>query len=270
MHLHFISGLPRSGSTLLAAILRQNPRFHADMSSPVAPILRAVQEATGANKEYSPFVDDRFKHHLFKGIFHAYHDASDDDVVFDTHRSWCAKMPLLAKLWPESKVICCVRHVPWVLDSVERIIRANPLHLSGMFGHAAGGTVYTRVKTLMATDGMVGFALDALREAYYGAHADRLLVVDYDNLAREPEQILRIIYSFIGEEYFDHDFNNVEYSAEAFDTQMGTPGLHQVRPKVERMHHRTVLPPDLYERYRRHSFWMYPDENTRDVSVVCS
>ena len=26
--LHFIAGLPRSGSTLLAGILRQNPRFH--------------------------------------------------------------------------------------------------------------------------------------------------------------------------------------------------------------------------------------------------
>jgi hypothetical protein len=27
--IHFISGLPRSGSTLLAALPRQNPRFHA-------------------------------------------------------------------------------------------------------------------------------------------------------------------------------------------------------------------------------------------------
>ena len=33
---NFISGLPRSGSTLTAAILRQNPRFHAGMSSPIA------------------------------------------------------------------------------------------------------------------------------------------------------------------------------------------------------------------------------------------
>ncbi|WP_442939260.1 sulfotransferase [Nostoc sp.] len=31
--IHFISGLPRSGSTLLGALLRQNPRFHASMSS---------------------------------------------------------------------------------------------------------------------------------------------------------------------------------------------------------------------------------------------
>jgi hypothetical protein len=34
--IHFISGLPRSGSTLLAALLRQNPRFEAGMSGPLA------------------------------------------------------------------------------------------------------------------------------------------------------------------------------------------------------------------------------------------
>ena len=33
--IHFISGLPRAGSTLLAALLRQNPRFSAGMTSPV-------------------------------------------------------------------------------------------------------------------------------------------------------------------------------------------------------------------------------------------
>jgi sulfotransferase len=41
--LHFISGLPRSGSTLLAAILRQNPRFHSGMSSPVGALFIALQ-----------------------------------------------------------------------------------------------------------------------------------------------------------------------------------------------------------------------------------
>ena len=36
---YFISGLPRSGSTLLSSILRQNPKFHADISSSLEPIL---------------------------------------------------------------------------------------------------------------------------------------------------------------------------------------------------------------------------------------
>lgn len=35
MRLHFISGLPRSGSTLLAGLLRQNPNFAAAMTGPV-------------------------------------------------------------------------------------------------------------------------------------------------------------------------------------------------------------------------------------------
>lgn len=36
---HFMSGLPRSGSTLLAAIVSRNPRFHAGMTSPAGGLL---------------------------------------------------------------------------------------------------------------------------------------------------------------------------------------------------------------------------------------
>jgi len=39
---HFIAGLPRSGSTLLAALLRQNPRFQAGMTSPVGALFAGV------------------------------------------------------------------------------------------------------------------------------------------------------------------------------------------------------------------------------------
>ena len=35
---YFISGLPRSGSTLLSTILSQNPDFYADISSPLSMI----------------------------------------------------------------------------------------------------------------------------------------------------------------------------------------------------------------------------------------
>ena len=44
--IHFISGLPRSGSTLLAALLRQNPRFSAGMTSPVGSLFNAMLSAT--------------------------------------------------------------------------------------------------------------------------------------------------------------------------------------------------------------------------------
>jgi sulfotransferase len=40
--------------------------------------------------------------------------------------------------------------------------------ISGMFGFEPGGTVYSRVNRVAASDGMVGYALDALREALFG------------------------------------------------------------------------------------------------------
>ncbi|WP_445305906.1 sulfotransferase [Microcoleus sp. T3_A4] len=41
MKAYFISGLPRSGSTLLAALLRQNPRFYSAMTSPIGDARRS-------------------------------------------------------------------------------------------------------------------------------------------------------------------------------------------------------------------------------------
>jgi hypothetical protein len=56
--IHFISGLPRSGSTLLAASLRQNPRFHAGISSPVASLFMALQAAMSRRNEAAVFIDE--------------------------------------------------------------------------------------------------------------------------------------------------------------------------------------------------------------------
>jgi len=52
---HFISGLPRAGSTLTAAILRQNPRFHAGMSSPVASLFDNVIAQVSAGPSSPPW-----------------------------------------------------------------------------------------------------------------------------------------------------------------------------------------------------------------------
>jgi len=49
--IHFISGLPRSGSTLLAGILWQNPRFHAGMTGPAGSMYMAPEAAMSRRNE---------------------------------------------------------------------------------------------------------------------------------------------------------------------------------------------------------------------------
>ncbi len=267
--IHFISGLPRSGSTLLAAILRQNPRFRAGMSSPVASLFMAMQGATSRRNEGAVFLDEAQKIELLRGVFHGYYHAEPEGrVVFDTNRAWCAKLPALARLFPEARVICCVRHVGWIMDSIERLIRTNPFELSGLFGYEASGTVYTRVGRLAGSDALVGFALDALREAFHGDEADRLILVAYEALAARPEATMRELYALLGEPWFEHDFEDVAYEAEDFDLALGTPGLHRVRSRVAYAERRTVLPPELFAQFEHDAFWTRPEARERGVPIL--
>ncbi|HEX3919425.1 MAG TPA: sulfotransferase [Caulobacteraceae bacterium] len=267
--IHFISGLPRSGSTLLSAILRQNPRFHAMMTSPVGAIFLGMLEATSRKNEAAVFISPEQKRALLEGVFSSYYrDIGVSKVVFDTNRIWCSKMPALSGLFPEAKVICCVRHVPWIMDSIERLGRRNAYDLSGIFGFESGGTVYTRINRLALSDGMVGYALDALREAFYGGWGDRMIVVTYEALTRDPAGTIAMLYDFIGEPAFKHDFDDVEYSADEFDAALGAPGLHTVRRKAEFVERATILPPELFQRFENDAFWMNPDLNPHGVRVI--
>ena len=75
---------------------------------------------------------------------------------------------------------------------------------------------------------MVGFAWNALREAFCGEQTACLLALTYETLTTQPEQAIAAVYDFIGEKPFAHDFKNIEFDAEEFDRRIGTPGLHKV------------------------------------------
>jgi sulfotransferase len=267
--IHFISGLPRSGSTLLAAILRQNPRFHAGMTGPVGSMYMALEGAMSRRNETAVFIDEQQRQRLLAGIFTSYYGPiQEQKLVFDTNRVWCSKLPALSRLFPNARVICCVRHIGWIMDSIERLLRANAFQLSGMFGFEPGSTVYNRINRLASGDGMVGYALDALKEGFFGAEGGRMILVEYQALTRAPQATMELLYRMLGEPLFRHDFDNVEYNADEFDLALGTPGLHKVRRKVEWVERETLLPPELFERFRNDMFWRQPNLNVRNVPII--
>jgi sulfotransferase len=255
--LHFISGLPRSGSTLLAAILRQNPKIHASMSSPVGALFQELVTAMGAQHDYSVLINETQRRNLLLALFEGYYrDVFDQKVVFDTNRCWCSKMDAVAQLFPQARVIACVRDLAWIMDSFERLFRKNALLMSRMFKPAETLTVYSRLDALAGPSGPLRFAWNATREAFYGQHADRLIVVEYEDLAREPKRTIDLIYDRCGLPHFDHDFDNVSYDdGQAFDHQFGMPGLHSVSGKVRFSARDSILPPDLFARFTNRCFW---------------
>ena len=267
---HFISGLPRSGSTLLAAILNQNPRFRAGMTSPLADIMGMVMAEASSKNDFSFDVSDEQRVAMLRGLvenFYAEHAGAG--VVFDTSRLWCSRMPLLGTLFPTAKVIACVRPLPWVLDSMERLVRNQPVSVSKVFRFDTNTTVYSRVEALTDPRGMVGFAYQAIKDAFYGQYAPgHLLLLTYESLVRNPAAAMRAVYQFIGEPWFEHDFDNLVFSAGEFDARVGMPGLHSVRAKVEPIERTTILPREIFGRFVNESFWMDPKNNVSQVPIV--
>jgi len=252
--IHFISGLPRSGTTLLSTILNQNPRFSASISGPLARMVRSIITESQAQGGYRTQCPENKRKLLIQNLVKTYyHDSSS--IAFDTNRGWTLMTPLLRDAFPQAKMICCVRDVPWIVDSFEQLLRKNPYSVSSLFSQDEAVDVYSRAGTLIRPDRTLGFALNGLKQAVFGGEKEMIMMVNYDDLCQQPRAVMQDVYGFLEEPYYEHDFNNVAASYDEFDQDMNLKGMHTVRKKIEHLVREPILPPDLWRQLEGLSFW---------------
>ena len=260
MNVHFLSGLPRSGSTLLAAILQQNRLMRTSIISPMNLLVNAVLRATASNQETSVFMTEPARKRLLKGLFSDFYGLNDQLTVLDSNRGWTSKMPLLVQLFPDCRMICCVRDPAWIMDSFEKLLRKHPLGLNGLFAYEAGLTVFDRADQLASNEGTIGFALNSLKDAYYGPFSKHLLLVEYGALTARPKMTVDAIYDWLSIPRYTHDFEQLRQvpGAAEFDAKLGAPGLHTVGPRVQQDIRPSTLPPELFAKFAP-PFWHEPN-----------
>jgi sulfotransferase len=265
--MHLICGLPRAGSTLLSAILRQNPAFDSSISSALCDLFSLLLQGMSFS-EGAIFISAIQRRRILRGLVEAFYcEGPRHEVIFDTNRGWPAMAGAVAELLPDARFICCVRSPAWVLDSFESLMQRNPLLISRIFESKRPQNIYVRVEQLMAKSGIVGGPLAGLRQAWYGPHSHRLIAVRYESLVAQPATILSRLYKAIGEQQFEHDFDHVEYDQPEFDARLNMPGLHRVTSRVEPRKRTPCLPPDLFKQYDR-AFWDLPGQNTTGVTIL--
>jgi sulfotransferase len=96
---YFISGLPRSGSTLLSGILKQNPDFYADIASPVEKLTETSIDIITSTESNLTVTEDQRKN-LMYAVFNGYYKHIEKPVIFDSCRGWTKKTPFLKALFP--------------------------------------------------------------------------------------------------------------------------------------------------------------------------
>jgi sulfotransferase len=255
--IHFISGLPRSGSTLLCNILMQNPRFHATSTSGITEVLMAARNIFSTNTGFLSMQEkllDTKTINVMRGILYGFFGDVERPVCFEKSRGVEAHLEMYeAILGRRPKVLCCVRDVREVLASFEKLTwktratRQLPderiTRADGMMNFWTFETCVQRCQWLLRSEGgIVGTPINRIREAPLrgwrhtetGNQKDAdIFFVDYENLTAKPSKTMEKIYDFIGEPQFKHDFDNVEQVVVEDDLVHVYKDLHTIRRKVE-------------------------------------
>ena len=218
MRFHVVTGLPRSGSTLLCNVLNQNPKFYASSTSPLPAFLNTLVHTWSNSVEVKGLLDkqpeeteERLKATAKGLIDNWYASFRNEDVIFDKSRAWSASSLLLKKVYPEAKIIVCVRNLVNVFASVEKQHRRNPLLDDAT--SPIEKTVYSRADGMFSPDGLIGAPIIGIEDLIRRA-PDGVIYVQYESFSREPAMIMERLYTELEEEVYDHDFDNVKNVAE--------------------------------------------------------
>ena len=211
--IHFVSGLPRSCSTLLCNLLAQNPRVHATPTSPlheIGYIARQVFQTDEAKAVGGPYLEKMFYDYIRGGVAHAYDSLTDRPVVVDKCRSWIGHLDQTFAVWPDAKVLVPVRDVRGIICSMEKKRRQHPAVFNGAEkANPANFTTIEKRAQAWLSSPPVGIAIERLHEAVK-RFGDKLHFVNADRLTRNPEKEMAKVWSYLGEDEFTgHDFNSL-------------------------------------------------------------
>ena len=213
--LYYLSSLPRSGNTVLASILNQNPKIACTSNSIVTDILKNINSLKIGPTSYKNYYKDWKQ------------DVIIDRGTWGTPPNYKFVLDYLDK---KPKIILLVRDVIEVLASFIDWSNKNP----NTFLNSYGATVHEKCSTLMSTNGLIVRQLVSIRHILQHTDPKLNLLIKYNDFVKNPKKTIDKIYKFLEVKPFKHTFknikqfevNNVKYD----DSVMGT-NMHTIKTK---------------------------------------
>lgn len=259
---YFMSGLPRSGSTLLTALLNQNPNIHASTNSPLLDTIHYTEEYLLKNSEqYKANPKPECAHKVLSSIPNNYYFNTPGNIIVDKSRGWVNQIEHIKDyITKEPKIICPVRDIHDIISSFLYLIQKSSTTSfidEGLIERNIPITNDNRADYLMSSEGSIGLCYHALSEAYRKGNDKYLLLVDYDDLIKNPQQQLNRIYEFLEIPKFTHNFDSVKTKEDEDDSVYQLEDMHTVRDKVEKIHRDNTkfLSKYILNKYKNMEFW---------------
>jgi sulfotransferase len=258
---YFIGGLPRSGSTLLTNILIQNPKFQTTTTSSFLDLLLQIRDNWSKIEGHKNYPDGQDKWNVIRAVMQSYHK-TDKNIIFDKNRAWTNNIEFIEKSTGERvKVIACVRNLEDICTSFEKLFRKNRAEgeIHNEFSTPQMKTIDGRVSVWTSDEGVIGRPYVSMLDTIQRGLGDRILFLPYEDWTANPELWFNKIYSFIGEDYFHHDFNNINQVMRENDAGYGWGSdLHEIKTGKlipAKSEAKEILGIDWYNKLHNTEFW---------------
>ena len=265
----FLSGLPRSGTTLLSSLLNQNPEIGVSANSFLADHLYNTA-MLNFDERLSKFPDHNSLNDLISSTFDSYYKSWPQKYIIDKG-PWGTPSNLgLLKVYlqNEIKIVVTVRDIveliaSWIHLDADRLREEldKDIQNNRRFNESYKSDIELLCEIVTRPDGQLEQYLFSLHHLLKEENRQYLHLVEYKDLVQSPERTLRGVYKFLGIDVYNHEYkfikpftvNGVKYK----DDTLYSRGMHDIRPKLKFPNYKVkdVLPDYLIKRYSGREFW---------------
>lgn len=235
-----MSGLPRTGSTLLSSILSQNPAIHSEGNSAVCQLIADIHVSCNTAAKEQLEANNRIytEHDIISSIPDIYYKNVTSEYVFDKCRSWTVptNINLIRNhICPIPKIIVLVRPIDEIVRSFVHLYKKN-------------GKYYKNLE-----DDLLIPSSEPIMRSFYGVVSSKklknvdFLYINYKDLVEQTESTINDIYDFCQIERFNHSFSFIDQKNKENDLVYGLQGQHIVRPTISYEYKQVILPEHILD-----------------------
>jgi sulfotransferase len=261
---HFLAGLPRSGNTLLSALLNQNPDIYSTPLSPVPTLMWRLIDTASNSEQVNRNIENKIRVEKFISLFmQNYYKDIKKPVIIERQQGWSTpgNLDIIKEhITKTPKIIFTVRDI---LEIIASFVKMDADYLkSESYSQEYYIANYRSEKDLivehiMKINGSMDKSLLALAPAFYPENSGLFHIVEYNDLVLKPDETMSKIYEFLEMPNYKHNFNKIEKVEKDNDEVVGLPkDLHQVRESLSESSTSTdILSEYIKNKYSNMEFW---------------
>lgn len=233
----FLSGLPRTGSTLLANILNNHPQIKSTPSSPLCNIIQNMKNAWSEDPFLLSQMDNNFDNiynnklkKATKSFIQSWLD-TDKKLYIDKSRSWLFCSELLQHLYGNFKMIVTIRDLRDIYASVEYQHRKTLL--LNFPDKTEQNLVDARASNLFSDQGVIGGPIKAIYNLGDIPNImENIYIVRMEDITEDPQSNINSLCDWLEVDHLELNEDTIKQSTFESDSYYRFKYLHTIKQKT--------------------------------------